>query len=59
MPIYDENAYEQCLKELFQDVLGWDYRYGLDVDRDFHSPLLDFFITYFPESRSRRCRFPG
>lgn len=34
MSIYDENAYEQCLKELFQDV-----------DRDFHSPLFKEIIA--------------
>lgn len=28
MSLYDENAYEQCLKQLFQDNLGWDYAYG-------------------------------
>lgn len=38
---YDENAYEQCLLELFRDTLGWDYRYGPDVERDVRSPLYE------------------
>ena len=38
---YNENAYEQCLLELFRDTLGWDYRYGPDVERDVHSPLFE------------------
>lgn len=41
MSLYDENAYEQCLKQLFQDVLGWDYAYGPDVERDVSSPLYE------------------
>ena len=39
MSIYNENAYEQCLIELFRDTLGWDYCYGPDVERDFRDPL--------------------
>ena len=39
--IYNENAYEQCLLELFRDTLGWDYRYGPDVERDVRSPLYE------------------
>ena len=38
---YNENAYEQCLLELFRDTLGWDYRYGPDVERDVRSPLYE------------------
>lgn len=41
MSLYDENAYEQCLKQLFQDNLGWDYAYGPDVERDFRDPLYE------------------
>ena len=41
MSFYDENAYEQCLIELFRDTLGWDYCYGPDVDRDFRDPLYE------------------
>ena len=38
---YNENAYEQCLLELFRDTLGWDYRYGPDVERDVRNPLYE------------------
>ena len=41
MSFYDENAYEQCLIELFRDTLGWDYCYGPDIERDFRSPLYE------------------
>lgn len=41
MSLYDENSYEQCLKQLFQDNLGWDYIYGPDVERDFRDPLYE------------------
>lgn len=41
MSFYDENAYEQCLIELFRETLGWDYCYGPDVERDFRDPLYE------------------
>ena len=41
MSFYDENAYEQCLIELFRDTLGQDYCYGPDVERDFRSPFYE------------------
>lgn len=41
MSFYDENAYEQCLIELFRDTLSWDYCYGPDVERDFRDPLYE------------------
>ena len=39
--IYNEAAYENALIQLFRDELGWSYRYGPDVARDFRSPLYD------------------
>lgn len=50
MSIYNENAYEQCLMELFRDTLGWDYCYGPDVERDFRDPL------YEPVLKEAICR---
>ncbi len=44
MSLYDENSYEQCLKQLFQDNLGWDYIYGPDVERDFRDPLYESIL---------------
>ncbi len=41
MSFLDENAYEQSIIELFRDTLGWEYRYGPDVERDFHDPLYE------------------
>ncbi len=41
MSLLDENAYEQSIIELFRDTLGWEYRYGPDVERDFHDPLYE------------------
>ena len=41
MSFYNENAYEQCLIELFRDTLGWVYCYGPDVERDFRDPLYE------------------
>ena len=39
MPIYGEDSYENCLIELFSEVLGYSHVYGPDVERDLHSPL--------------------
>ncbi len=50
MSSIDENAYEQSIIELFRDTLGWEYRYGPDVERDFHDPLYEAVLT---ESLSR------
>ena len=40
MSDYNEEAYENALIELFQNI-GWEHVYGPDVDRDCHSPLYD------------------
>lgn len=41
MGLFDENAYEQALIQLFQG-LGYDHVYGPDLtDRDYTNPLLD------------------
>lgn len=39
MPIYGEDSYENCLVELFSEVLGYSHVYGPNVERDLHSPL--------------------
>ena len=36
---YTENSYEKAILELFHEVLGYDYVYGPDVERDFRCPL--------------------
>ncbi len=41
MSFLDENAYERSIIELFRDKLGWEYRYGPDIERDFHDPLYE------------------
>jgi len=40
MSAYNEEAYENALIELFQNM-GWEHVYGSDIARDFHSPLYD------------------
>ena len=40
MSSYNEEAYENALVELFQNM-GWEHVYGPDIDRDWHSPLYD------------------
>ncbi len=39
--IYTEADYENSIIELFRNDLGYEYAYGPDVDRDFHSPLYE------------------
>ena len=50
MQSYTETDYEHSLIELFKDTLGYDYVYGPDVERDFHSPL---FHTVLEDSLYR------
>ena len=40
MSAYDEEAYENALIELFQNM-GWQHVYGPEVERDWRSPLYD------------------
>ena len=41
MPGYTEADYENSIIDLFQNDLGYEYIYGPDIERDFHSPLYD------------------
>lgn len=43
--LYTESDYENSIIELFQNDLGYEYAYGPDVDRDFHSPLYEEVLT--------------
>ena len=38
--IFSEDTYEQALIELFRE-LGFNYKYGPDIERDYSNPLLD------------------
>ena len=38
---YTEVNYENSIIELFQNNLGYEYIYGPDIERDFHSPLYE------------------
>lgn len=38
---YLETNYENAVIQLFQEQLGYTYRYGPDVIRDYHSPLYE------------------
>ena len=44
MAIYGEDSYENALIELFTSTLSYEYVYGPDVDRNFHSPLYDSIL---------------
>ena len=39
--MYTESSYENSIIELFQNVLGYEYVYGPDIERDFYSPLYE------------------
>ena len=42
MPVlFNEADYENSIIELFRNELGYDYVYGPEVERDFHSPLYE------------------
>lgn len=41
MPGYTEADYENSVIELFRNVLGYEYAYGPDIERDFYSPLYE------------------
>ena len=41
MPGFTEADYENSIIELFRNELGYDYVYGPEVERDFHSPLYE------------------
>ena len=41
MTSFTEANYENSIIELFTNDLGYEYRYGPDVERDFYSPLYD------------------
>ena len=40
---YNEEAYENALSELFQNM-GWEHVYGPEVDRDWHSHFMILFL---------------
>ena len=37
---FSEDEFEQALVELFRE-LGFNYKYGPDIERDYSNPLLD------------------
>lgn len=41
MESFTEASYENSVIELFTNNLGYEYIYGPDIERDFHSPLYD------------------
>ena len=41
MEYFTEASYENSVIELFTNNLGYEYIYGPDIERDFHSPLYD------------------
>ena len=55
MPGYTEADYENSIIELFQNDLGYEYIYGPDIERDFHSPLYEEVLL---DSLHRLMQFP-
>lgn len=43
---FTEQVYENAIIELMRDRLGYDYLYGPDVNRDYHSPLYDEMLAF-------------
>ncbi len=39
--IFTESNYESAVLQIFREQLGYNYLYGPDVDRDYHSPLYE------------------
>ena len=39
--IFTESDYESAVLQLFREQLGYNYLYGPDVVRDYHSPLYE------------------
>lgn len=39
--IFTEANYENSVIELFRNELGYEYAYGPNIERDFHSPLYE------------------
>ncbi len=38
---FTESNYENAVRKLFTDVLGYSYAYGPDIERDYHVPLYE------------------
>src|SRR5574344_1444733 len=38
---YQEDTYEESIIELFTKELGYNYYYGVDIDRDYRSPIFE------------------
>lgn len=38
---FSEESFEKALIELFQDKLGYDYKCGYDIERDYTKPILE------------------
>ena len=50
---FTESNYENAVLQLLNEELGYNYIYGPDVERDYHSPLYEF--CYLPCSGSTRA----
>ena len=38
---FTESNYENAILQLFREQLGYNYLYGPDVERDYHSPMYE------------------
>lgn len=55
MSTYNEEAYENALIELFQNM-GWEHVYGPEVDRDWHSHFMILFLKILSGVLIQRLR---
>ena len=51
---YTESDYENAVLELMTDGLGYEYLYGPDIVRDYHSPLYDEVLESSLRSINRK-----
>ena len=53
---FTESHYENAVLQLFQKRLGYNYVYGPNADRDYHSPLYE--DAFLPALRRINRRLP-
>lgn len=47
---FTESNYENAVLQLLNEELGYNYIYGPDVERDYHSPLYEAVLLPCSES---------
>ena len=52
---FTESNYENAVLQLLNEELGYNYIYGPDVDRDYHSPLYEDVLLPPCSGSTRAC----